>query len=259
MIWYIMQNHPKKMVHRKPVQTHLQVVKNLAGEYGKAFGAEKSAELCGLFHDFGKNLSPTFQNVLKRTQTGVDHAICGAAFLYFYQNCQKDSGKKPFRPAVEAIAAHHSHLVSQEDLAGVLETVLRTKDSVTTLSGKQAALCGGQAYQEAGQIFSVRVPQISASPRRKIFYPTRLWRGGKPLCCIPGCFFPVWWMPIIRHPLVPALEEERVLDVSDGLKRLYAYRQDLGAKAGADPVLNQFRNQLFERCGQARQRGDYLL
>ena len=117
MVYYA--KSPEKDGSQETVQTHLQVVKNLAGEYGKAFGAEKSAELCGLFHDFGK-YSPTFQNVLKRTQTGVDHAICGAAFLYFYQNCQKDSGKKPFRPAVEAIAAHHSHLVSQEDLAGVL-------------------------------------------------------------------------------------------------------------------------------------------
>ena len=46
-------------------------------------------------------------------------------------------------------------------------------------------------------------------------------------------------------------EEKLTLDVSDGLKNLYAYRQTLGEKSGADPVLNQFRNRLFECCGEA--------
>lgn len=247
MVYYA--KSPEKDGSQETVQTHLQVVKNLAGEYGKAFGAEKSAELCGLFHDFGK-YSPTFQNVLKRTQTGVDHAICGAAFLYFYQNCQKDSGKKPFRPAVEAIAAHHSHLVSQEDLASVLETVLRTKDPVTTLSGKQAALCGGQAYQEAGQIFQSEFPDFRF-PKKKDILPHPALEGQEASMLYTRMLFSCLVDADYTASAGAALEEERVLDVSDGLKRLYAYRQALGAKAGADPVLNQFRNQLFERCGQA--------
>lgn len=95
MVYYA--KSPEKDGSQETVQTHLQVVKNLAGEYGKAFGAEKSAELCGLFHDFGK-YSPTFQNVLKRTQTGVDHAICGAAFCIFIKIARKTLAKSPFAP-----------------------------------------------------------------------------------------------------------------------------------------------------------------
>ena len=63
------------------VREHLQAVETLARIYGKAFDAEIPADLCGLFHDFGK-YSAAFQRVLQGTQTGVDHAIGGAAFLY---------------------------------------------------------------------------------------------------------------------------------------------------------------------------------
>ena len=75
---------PDKDGTQETVQAHLKAVKALAGEYGRAWGEEKTAELCGLFHDFGK-YSLAFQNVLKGTEIGIDHAICGAAFLFFYQ------------------------------------------------------------------------------------------------------------------------------------------------------------------------------
>ena len=81
MVYYA--KSPEKDGSQETVQTHLQVVKNLAGEYGKAFGAEKSAELCGLFHDFGK-YSPTFQN--------------GLHFCIFIKIARKTLAKSPFAP-----------------------------------------------------------------------------------------------------------------------------------------------------------------
>ena len=240
---------PDKDGTQETVQAHLQAVKTLAGEYGRAWGEEKTAELCGLFHDFGK-YSPAFQNVLKGAQTGIDHAICGAAFLYFYQNFQKDSAKKPFRPMVEAIAAHHSHLVSQEDLAGVLDAVLRTKDPVTTFCGKQAALWGGQAYQEAGEVFQSEFPDFRF-PKGKDLLPFPALDGQEASMLYTRMLFSCLVDADYTVSSGVSQEEKLTLDVSDGLKNLYAYRQTLGAKSGADPVLNQFRNRLFECCGEA--------
>ena len=240
---------PDKDGIQETVQAHLQAVKTLAGEYGRVWGEEKAAELCGLFHDFGK-YSLAFQNVLKGAQTGIDHAICGAAFLYFYQNFQKNSAKKPFHPMVEAIAAHHSYLVSQEDLAGVLDAVLQTKDPVTTFCGKQAALWGGQAYQEAGQVFQSEFPDFRF-PRGKDLLPSPALDGQEASMLYTRMLFSCLVDADYTVSSGISQEEKLILDVSDGLKNLYAYRQTLGAKSGADPVLNQFRNRLFERCGKA--------
>ena len=68
---------PQKDGTQETVQNHLYKVKKLAGKYGLVFGAETSASLCGIFHDFGK-YSPSFQKVLQGTQTNIDHAISGA-------------------------------------------------------------------------------------------------------------------------------------------------------------------------------------
>ena len=74
---------PQKGGTQETVREHLQAVETLAQTYGESFGAGTPAGLCGLFHDFGK-YSAAFQKVLLGTQTGVDHAIGGAAFLYSF-------------------------------------------------------------------------------------------------------------------------------------------------------------------------------
>ena len=140
---------PKKNGEQETVRQHLQKVEELSGEYGRAFGAQLPARLCGLFHDFGK-YSAAFQEVLRGTQEGIDHAIGGAAFLYYYQ---QKLAQKPFRPVIEAVAAHHSCLASQEDMAGILESLLQTSQAVTTLCGKRAAL--SQSLSAGSTGFSV--------------------------------------------------------------------------------------------------------
>lgn len=226
---------------QETVQEHLQAVETLASTYGKSFGQEIPAGLCGLLHDFGK-YSPDFQNVLKGTQTGIDHAVSGAAFLYYRQ-------RRSFRPMIEAIAAHHSHLVSQEDMAGVLK-MLQTNGSVTTLSGKQASLCGMDAYQKTVNAFRADFPDFRF-PKKRDLLPSNAHdsQEGSMLYTrmLFSCLVDADYTASSIHPV----EEGQELDTAAGLQNLYTYYEDIQTKSGADPVLNEFRNQLFERCGQA--------
>lgn len=93
MTYYAKSSQPDGA--QETVRQHLQCVEILAQTYGRTFGAEIPAGLCGLFHDFGK-YSAAFQKVLQGTQAGVDHAIGGAAFLYGFQ---KEYQKKPCAPS----------------------------------------------------------------------------------------------------------------------------------------------------------------
>ena len=239
---------------QETVREHLQRVETLAQTYGRAFGAEIPAGLCGLFHDFGK-YSSAFQKVLQGTQTGIDHAIGGAAFLH--GGFQKDYQKKALRPIIEAVAAHHSHLISREDLAGVLETVLRTDGPVTTLCGKQAALCGMKAYQEAGMAFQTDFPDFRFPPF-KTLPPQPPFAGQEDSMLYTRMLFSCLVDADYTVSSDNPPEEGPPLDVSAALQKLYDYCEALRTNSGADPALNRFRNRLFERCGQAGEQGGGL-
>lgn len=238
---------------QQTVREHTQAVKKLAQTYGKAFGAEIPAALCALFHDFGK-YSLGFQQVLQGTRTGVDHAIGGAAFLYLLQK------KPPYRPIIEAIAAHHSHLIGQEDLAGVLEMALGTEESVTTLCGKQAALCGGKEYQEAGQAFQADFPDFRF-PKLKSLSPQPPLIGQVDSMLYTRMLFSCLVDADYTASSAAPPEEGPPLDIDSALKNLYDHCESLRNNSAADPVLNRFRSCLFERCGQAgkQERGLFTL
>lgn len=244
MVYYA--KSPKKNGEQETVRQHLQKVEELAGEYGQAFGAQLPARLCGLFHDFGK-YSAAFQDVLRGTQEGIDHAVGGAAFLYYYQ--QKLS-QKPLRPVIEAVAAHHSRLASQEDMAGILESVLQTSQAVTTLCGKQAALCGPKAYQQAAQVFQSEFPEFQF-PKVKALLPQKPFEGQEASMLYTRMLFSCLVDADYTVSSELPVQEEAELDVSAGLRNLEVYRKNLGENSQADPLLNQFRSQLFELCGQA--------
>lgn len=135
-------------------------------------------------------------------------------------------------------------------MAGVLEAVLGSNGSVTTLSGKQAALCGRLAYQEAGRIFLEDFPgfqfppmkellpkQARTDPDASMLYTRMLFS-----CLVDADY------TISGGNLV---EDEDAWHPSGALQSLYAYCDTLRTKSGADPVLNQFRDRLFDACGQA--------
>lgn len=226
---------------QQTVQAHLQAVESLAQTYGRAFGQEIPAGLCGLFHDFGK-YSPAFQQVLQGNQSGIDHAIGGAVFLHSFQ-------KKALRPVIEAIAAHHSHLVSQEDLSGMLNTIWQAAGPVTTFCGKQAALCGINAYQKAAEAFQADFPDFQLKIKSILPQPPLSGQENSMLYTrmLFSCLVDADYTASSNNPP----EEGPSLDVFSALKNLYAYCEAIRANSGANPILNQFRNQLFERCGQA--------
>lgn len=244
MTYYAKSNRADHI--QETVRAHLEAVKILAGEYGSAFGAKIPAELCGLFHDFGK-YSPAFQNVLRGTQTGVDHAAGGAAFLHVLR-------KKAFRPVIEAVAAHHSQLVSVEDLAGMLESTLQTVGPVTTLCGKQAALCGADAYAEASRAFQRDFPNFRL-PTAKALAPWNPLAGQDASMLYTRMLFSCLVDADYTASSSVPPQEGSALDPAAALKHLYAYCEHLRARSGADAALNRFRDRLFERCGQAGAQG----
>ena len=244
MTYYAKSSQPDGA--QETVRQHLQCVEILAQTYGRTFGAEIPAGLCGLFHDFGK-YSAAFQKVLQGTQAGIDHAIGGAAFLYGFQ---KEYQKKALCPIIEAVAAHHSHLVSREDLTGVLEAVLGTEGPVTTLCGKQAALCGEKEYQEAIMAFQADFPDFRFPPFKTLPpQPTFATQEDSMLYTrmLFSCLVDADYTASSHTPP----EEGPPLDVSTALKNLYDHCKALRKHSGADPVLNQYRTRLFERCGQS--------
>ncbi len=234
---------PQQDGTQETLQEHTQAVKAFAQTYGKEFGAEIQAGLCAQFHDFGK-YGLSFQEVLQGTRTGVDHAIGGAAFLYLLQK------KPPYRPIIEAIAAHHSHLISQEDLAGALEMVLRTEGSVTTLCGKQAALCGGKEYQQAGQAFQADFPDFRF-PKLKSLSPPLPFMGQVDSMLYTRMLFSCLVDADYTASSATPPGEGPLLEIDNALKNLYGYCESLRKNSGAEPVLNRFRTCLFDRCGQA--------
>ena len=160
------------------------------------------------------------------------------------------SRTKALRPVIEAVAAHHSHLISQEDLAGVLKTVLETEGQVTTLTGKQAALCGRKYYQEAGMGFQADFPDFRFPPFKTLL-PQPPFAGQEDSMLYTRMLFSCLVDADYTASSHSPPEEGPPLDVVTALKNLYDYCEGLQKHSGADPVLNQFRTRLFERCGRA--------
>ena len=236
---------PQRDETQETVREHTQKVKVLAQTYGKSFGEEISAGLCGVFHDFGK-YSSAFQQVLQGTRTGVDHAIAGAVFLYGLR-------KKALHPIIEVVAAHHSHLISCDDLSGVMETALETEGPIMTLCGKQAALCGGKDYQEARMAFQSDFPDFRF-PKLQTISPQPLFNGQVDSMLHTRMLFSCLVDADYTASSHISPEEDVPLDVFTALKNLYNYCENLRKNSGADPILNQFRNRLFELCGKAGER-----
>ena len=114
---------PNLQGYQETVKEHLQRVAALAREYGKALGSEDITELAGHVHDFGK-YSPSFQDVLAGTRTGVDHAASGTCFL---ECCYK--GSLGSRPVIEAVNGHHAGLVAYDIIKAELHAIASVPES----------------------------------------------------------------------------------------------------------------------------------
>jgi CRISPR-associated helicase Cas3/CRISPR-associated endonuclease Cas3-HD len=219
-------------------QSHLLKTSHLAQQFGAEIHKADEARLCGLLHDFGK-YSQRFQNVLKGTASGVDHAIGGAAFLYGLSR-----NKATFCAAVEAIYGHHDGLVSFTQLKSDLQDSLA--GPVSCHSGKEAALSGKAEYTQAMQAFArdfpdftlPSLPDVSPEGPVETMLHTRLLFS----CLVDADY----------SASAGILERDaHLLHPEFLLKRLEAYRQQIQAESKSDPELNQLRTQVYDRCGTA--------
>ncbi|MBQ6206851.1 MAG: hypothetical protein IJK52_07190 [Oscillospiraceae bacterium] len=62
-----------KLYRRRP---YLRERLSAVSEQAAAFACAEKARFAGLFHDFGK-YSQAFQDILKRKNENIDHAVCG--------------------------------------------------------------------------------------------------------------------------------------------------------------------------------------
>ena len=156
-----MDHHHTKVYYAKSPNTsgrqitvweHLASVSEMAGQFGAAIGLEQEAAMAGLLHDFGK-YSEAFEAVLKGTRSHVDHAICGAALLNW-----KARGRAAFHPVITAVNGHHDGLIDRNMLVEKLDRSVRSSERMEANAGKDAALCGQDAYDTAYEIFRQDFP-----------------------------------------------------------------------------------------------------
>ena len=231
------------------LRDHLAKVGEMAGVFGEQIGSRKTAELCGKLHDFGK-YSVSFKGVLERKFTHIDHALCGAAFLYCLVGNRKSSFC--YRAAIEAINGHHDGLIGYDDLKAFLEKSLRSGDPVECNNRKTAALSGQKQYLEASNAFIKDFPQVPSEVRAiekvqkmeeidesvdAMLYTRMLFS------CLVEADYTISSEKKLQEPLE--------FKADQCLKALYEYRKELKKNAKGSSAVNELRDLLFVRCGEA--------
>ena len=233
------------------VQEHLSAVAAFAGEYGKEIGTESAARLEGHFHDFGK-YGDLFQCVLTASEQGIDHALPGAAIL-------ANLNRSALNPVLEAIAAHHSELISARHLIETLKRSVNSDEPVISPAGKRASLSGKVQYQEAWNCFLQDFPGFTI-PKLSIFrgdeqtedYFTNIQKmlfTRMLFSCLVDADYTVSAME--EDETYADVSEVTEFDAESQLSSLRLFAESIRSGSSADSKLNQLRDELYERCGNA--------
>lgn len=231
------------------LRDHLAKVSEMAGVFGEQIGSRKTAELCGKLHDFGK-YSESFKGVLERKCFHINHALCGAAFLYCLIGKRKSSFC--YQAAMEVINGHHDGLTGYDDLEIFLINSLQSDDPVECNNRKTAALAGQKQYREATNAFLNDFPQFT-SEGLAIENVQKLEE-------IDESIDAMLYTRMIFSCLVDAdytissekeLQEPLEFKAKQCLKALYEYREELKKNVKGSSTVNSLRDLLFERCGEA--------
>lgn len=239
------------------VKEHLEEVSEKAGVFGEQIGSRKTAELCGKLHDFGK-YSRSFQDVLEGKRTHIDHALCGAAFIY----CLSEKRKSSFvyRAVIESINGHHDGLAGYGDLEKYLENSLRSDDPVECNNRKTVALAGQKQYQEATKAFLKDFPQFTFEDFPQFKSEAQAIENVQKLDVIDESIDAMLYTRMLFSCLVDAdytissekeLQKPLEFEAEQCLKALYEYREELKKDAKGSSTVNALRDLLFERCGEA--------
>ncbi|MGN1019561.1 MAG: CRISPR-associated endonuclease Cas3'' [Aristaeellaceae bacterium] len=225
------------------VREHLAAVSEMAGQFGASIGLAQEATLAGLLHDFGK-YSDAFAQVLKGTRSHVDHAICGAALLN-----QTTRGRAAYQPVVTAINGHHDGLIDRNMLVEKLVQSVSSTGRLEANAGKDAALCGPDAYQAAYAIFHQDFPAWAVKLQACPLPPLQdMLRTRMLFSCLVDADYTVSARDDAPDDAAP--EESPVLDAAALLERLYDHCRQLRAGSRSDPALNQLRDEVFDQCGR---------
>ena len=231
------------------LRDHLAKVSEMAGVFGEQIGSRKTAELCGKLHDFGK-YSESFKGVLERKCFHINHALCGAAFLYCLIGKRKSSFC--YQAAMEVINGHHDGLTGYDDLEIFLINSLQSDDPVECNNRKTAALAGQKQYREATNAFLNDFPQFT-SEGLAIENVQKLEE-------IDESIDAMLYTRMLFSCLVDAdytissekeLQEPLEFKAKQCLKALYEYREELKKNVKGSSTVNSLRDLLFERCGEA--------
>ena len=231
------------------LRDHLAKVSEMAGVFGEQIGSRKTAELCGKLHDFGK-YSESFKGVLERKCFHINHALCGAAFLYCLIGKRKSSFC--YQAAMEVINGHHDGLTGYDDLEIFLINSLQSDDPVECNNRKTAALAGQKQYREATNAFLNDFPQFTSEGLAiekvqkmeeidesidAMLYTRMLFS------CLVDADYTVSSEKELQKPLR--------FEAKQCLKALDKYREELKKNAKGSSIVNDLRDLLFERCGVA--------
>ena len=229
--------------HQETVKEHLQKVAALAREYGEKLGLKDIAKLAGQTHDFGK-YSASSQDVLKGTRTGIDHAISGACFL---ECCYR--GKPSSRPVIEAVNGHHAGLVAYDMIKAELHAIADERKQAHGNAGKTPSIENAEQLKEANAAFrkdfpDFRLPRLPIPPAAELesMLYTRLL-----FSCLVDADYTASAMNDDSTYLDRA--EDGCFEPQKLLEILYAYCGGIRQASTADKTLNQYRDRVFEQCG----------
>lgn len=228
---------------QQTVREHLSAVAELAKENGSALGFGDASELAGYLHDFGK-YSQTFQRVLLGEESGIDHAIGGAMYIEAFTE-----GRPGYNAITEAVNGHHDGLVEYEMLKPTLHAIAAEKAGISGNAGKKAAIRNMQELQEAHNAFrrdfpSFHIPPMApfSGPQLESMLYTRM---------LFSCLVDADYSASAQNDDPDYLERTAgtPLEPEKLLQNLYAYRDAIRQGSTADPILNRYRDDVFQQCG----------
>lgn len=229
------------------VKEHLTAVSKLAEQYGAEIGCADAAKTCGILHDFGK-YSESFQNVLKRLNFNIDHAICGAVALSLCLKRQRKS-LNTYKPMIEAINGHHDGLTEYSLLQNKLCQSVKSPEPVEGNQRKQAALAGQEEYKNALLKFNQDFPHFEIPNLHKVTDSLASMLFSRMLfSCLVDADYSI--SANEENPEYLSESQKTVFNAEQSLEKLYSDRESIRSKSNADADLNRLRDELFEQCGK---------
>lgn len=231
---------------KETVEHHLQRAGELCGGFLEPIGYRDWGMTLGETHDFGK-FSPLFAEVLEHQRIHVNHAMPGAALIYFLYN--KKSVTRTLLGTV--IAAHHSSLsfLTSDKMKRLWTGQGQRFDE----NGYTYSLYGKEELKQAYQVWSGTFKRRSLRPAPKFNKDN----DEDPLL-LKMLFIRMLYSALIDADYCSSAEHfdpdylthstGRLFDPDEALNKLHIILQKKRTESTAAKTLNTLRDELFENC-----------